>query len=384
MTKTVVDGGNATTQNVYVGDPREVTADTSNWELRLHDGVTPGGHKILNRDQNDSRYQAKSEELDGFNGWEPSDRGWVVRLGPATYRLRTLTVNGANLYVDNPDGYDGDPLFGLAPTIATDHTWDGDQIFTGDVDFTGGLSGDLVGNVTGNLTGNVVGNVTGDLTGNATGNHSGSFTGDVDVRGKSIQFDDGQIPLAALGQDAIDFILLNSAPILGIIPFHGDVVNVPANWWPCDGTHGTPDLRDRFVLAAGPENAVDSFGGNKTHAHGVTIEAGGEHTHTGSAAGTSLTEAHLPPHWHGNGVVDAGDELFNHGGIPASPTRGDSIDGNSSSGVREGKTTTVGSGDPHSHTVTISDGGTHSHSGSTASASSFPPYFTKLYIMRIS
>src|SRR3546814_7119137 len=81
---------------------------------------------------NDQRYQAKSSELDGFNGWEPSDRGWLVRLGPATYRLRKLTVNIGNLYVNNPDGYDGDPEIGLAPTITTDHSWDGDHIFTGD------------------------------------------------------------------------------------------------------------------------------------------------------------------------------------------------------------------------------------------------------------
>src|SRR3546814_5409634 len=97
----------------------------------------------------------------------------LVRLGPATYRLRKLTVNIGNLYVNNPDGYDGDPEIGLAPTITTDHSWDGDHIFTGDVDFLNGLSGDLEGNVTGNLTGNVTGNVTGNLTGNAAGNQIG-------------------------------------------------------------------------------------------------------------------------------------------------------------------------------------------------------------------
>src|SRR3546814_5521428 len=87
MTKEVqLAGGNATNQNQYIGPPRELTVDTSNQELRLHDGVTPGGHRFPNRDSNDQRYQAKSSELDGFNGWEPSDRGWLVRLGPATYR----------------------------------------------------------------------------------------------------------------------------------------------------------------------------------------------------------------------------------------------------------------------------------------------------------
>src|SRR3546814_19002208 len=79
MTKEVqLAGGNATNQNLYIGPPRELTVDTSNQELRLHDGVTPGGHRFPHRDSNDQRYQAKSREIDGFNGWEPSDRGWHI------------------------------------------------------------------------------------------------------------------------------------------------------------------------------------------------------------------------------------------------------------------------------------------------------------------
>src|SRR3546814_15135534 len=144
MTKEVqLAGGNATNQNQYIGPPRELTVDTSNQELRLHDGVTPGGHRLPNRDSNDQRYQAKSSELDGFNGWEPSDRGWLVRLGPATYRLRKLTVNIGNLYVNNPDGYYGDPEIGLAPTIPPIPPWDGEQNFHGDVDVSIGILCDL-------------------------------------------------------------------------------------------------------------------------------------------------------------------------------------------------------------------------------------------------
>lgn len=83
-------------------------------------------------------------------------------------------------------------------------------------------------------------------------------------------------------------------------------------------------------------------------------------------------------------MVDAVDKLFNHGGIAASPTMGDSIDGNAASGTREGKTTAVGDGDPHSHTVTIDSGGSHTHTGSTATVGHIPPFFAKIYIMRIS
>lgn len=382
--KVQLAGGPADEQNEYIGVERELTVDTSNWSLRLHDGSEPGGRPILNRDANDQRYQARSTELDGLLEFEPSNRGFLVRLGPSEYRLRTLTVNIQNLNIDNADGYDGDPLIGLAPTIESDHTWNGEHTFAQEIQAEGGIAGDVTGNVEGNLVGNVTGDVVGNLTGNAAGNHTGTFTGSADFTGGTVAFADGSIPLAALADDVIDYILLNSAPILGIIPFHGDVVDVPDNWWPCDGTHGTPDLRDRFVLGSGPLNAVDSFGGVTTHSHSATIDAGGAHTHTGTTGGTALTESQLPPHKHGNGVVDKNDNLFNHGGLAASPTKPDSIDGNSSSGTREGYTTTVGSGATHNHTVTIDNGGSHTHTATTSAATNMPPYYTKLYIMRIS
>src|SRR3546814_2170657 len=115
-------------------------------------------------------------------------------------------------------------------------------------------------------------------------------------------------------------------------------------------------------------NAADSFGGTLNHTHGITIDSGGEHAHTGESGGTSLTEAQLPAHAHNNGVVDAVDKLFNHGGVAANPTMGDSIDGNSASGTREGKTSIIGEGEPHAHSITVDAGGSHTHTGSTASS----------------
>lgn len=379
----VLTGGPAKSQNAYVGTPKELTVDTSNQELRLHDGTKAGGHKILNRDANDQRYQARSQELDGLTGFEDSYRGILVRLGPSSYKIRQLKVNIENMKVDHADGYDGDPVFSLAATISSDHQWDGNHKFTKEIDATGGLKGDTKGNHTGDVKGNVVGDVTGNLTGDASGNHTGSFKGSVDISEGSITFGSKQIPLTALGQDVIDYILLNAFPIEGIIPFHGDIVDIPDNYWPCDGTNGTPDLTDRFVICSGPVYAVDSFGGTSEHLHATTIDAGGEHIHTGTSGGTSITVAQMPKHKHLNGVVDKNDSLFNHGGMPANPTKGDSIDGNSSSGTREGWTTEAGDGLPHDHSITIDSGGTHTHSGSTANSSHIPPFYSKLFIMRI-
>jgi hypothetical protein len=40
-------------------------------------------------------------------------------------------------------------------------------------------------------------------------------------------------------------------PSGGVILWHGASNAVPKGWAICDGTNGTPDLRDRFVIGAG-------------------------------------------------------------------------------------------------------------------------------------
>lgn len=49
MSKTVQwKRGNANVSTAYIGAQGEITVDTSEWALRLHDGLTPGGFKISN------------------------------------------------------------------------------------------------------------------------------------------------------------------------------------------------------------------------------------------------------------------------------------------------------------------------------------------------
>ncbi|MDA8639368.1 hypothetical protein N9L31_00195 [bacterium] len=39
------------------------------------------------------------------------------------------------------------------------------------------------------------------------------------------------------------------------------MASLPIGWAVCDGTYGTPDLRDKFVLGAGGAHAANSTGG---------------------------------------------------------------------------------------------------------------------------
>jgi len=95
--------------------------------------------------------------------------------------------------------------------------------------------------------------------------------------------------------------------------WHGAVVDIPSGWHLCDGTAGTPDLQDRFIVGAGSTYAPDQTGGTTFHVHSVTINP---HTHdipegdeitmgTGwstttseeSPGGNTDGKFHLPPYY---------------------------------------------------------------------------------------
>lgn len=57
----------------------------------------------------------------------------------------------------------------------------------------------------------------------------------------------------------------------GIIMWSGSVASIQPGWQLCNGTNGTPDLRDRFVICADADTGgvrnVGSTGGSDTHTH---------------------------------------------------------------------------------------------------------------------
>lgn len=61
-----------------------------------------------------------------------------------------------------------------------------------------------------------------------------------------------------------------------IMLWHGTVDNVPSGWHLCDGTLGTPNLRNRFIVGAGDAYNPGDNGGANTHQHTFTTDG---HTH---------------------------------------------------------------------------------------------------------
>ena len=75
-------------------------------------------------------------------------------------------------------------------------------------------------------------------------------------------------------------------PSGGIIAWSGAIANIPTGWYLCDGSNGTPDLRNRFILGAGGSYSVGATGGSSTinishsHTYSFTSSWNGDHNHT--------------------------------------------------------------------------------------------------------
>ncbi len=135
-----------------------------------------------------------------------------------------------------------------------------------------------------------------------------------------------------------------SFPSGGIIIWSGSVVAIPTGWLLCNGTSGTPDLRNRFVVGAGSTYAVGATGGS---ADAIVVS----HTHT-----ATVTD---PGHAH-----------------TFSSTLSDTIGGaGSQPGYRGSGTTTTS-------TATTSITVSNSTTGSSGTNANLPPYYALCYIMK--
>ena len=101
---------------------------------------------------------------------------------------------------------------------------------------------------------------------------------------------------------------------IGVITaWSGGLGNIPPGWHLCDGTNGTPDLREKFIVGAGVAFAVGDEGGTLTHTHDFsgdghhhTLQSGGEvssgilflpETSRSEAAGTTGAANTRPPYY---------------------------------------------------------------------------------------
>lgn len=197
----------------------------------------------------------------------------------------------------------------------------------------------------------------------------------------------------------------NILPAGVITLWSGSIVSIPAGWYLCDGTNGTPNLRDRFVVGAGTTYAVGATGGSAsvtldatmipghTHTFSATTSAvSNDHTHnfSGTSSGQSATHSHAvndPGHNHlytfksvTGGYLGGGDpnSVLNTNAYTSTQTTGITLGNASSDHTHTYSGTTSGISANHTHTVS----GTSASTGGGLSHENRPPYYALAYIMK--
>ena len=154
---------------------------------------------------------------------------------------------------------------------------------------------------------------------------------------------------------------LSGAVFVGkIVMYYGDPVDLPNGWAVCDGTNGTPDMRNLVPVGAGGTYALNATMGAAT----PTTSSSGGHTPSGTISGTALTESQLPAHEHFTTANIAGS------GAPGSflAAQSSGLTGDTAYSLRGTGTApdiwpteTVGSGATHTHTLTGDAVAAHTH-----------------------
>lgn len=362
VTHTEAEGSTAT---IAIGQAVETDSNVTFNNMTLAGNLTVNGTTTTAASTNTVISDTLIELGNGTSGTPANDSGIVIERG---------SQNNAFIGFDE----------------SADKFKVGTGTFTGSS--TGNLTittGTLVADIEGDVTGNVTGDVTGDLTGNADTATTlatartiagQSFDGSANINiaptdltgvtasATEINKLDGFTGSTA---DLNNLVATGGVPTGLIAMWSGTVANIPTGWNLCDGTNGTPNLVDRFIVGS----ASDS---GQTHDIGDT----------GGANSLTLTEANIPAHTHSfSGTTNTTGDHYHLDGtvvdVTAEATYGTTQD-TSATRVAQSQVETK---DYHAHTSTEGD---HSHTfsgttGSTGSGSSFdnrPAYYALAFIMK--
>jgi microcystin-dependent protein len=145
-----------------------------------------------------------------------------------------------------------------------------------------------------------------------------------------------------------------------IMMWSGTIATIPSGWALCNGSGGTPDLRDRFIVGA----SVDSGGQSVTTITGGNTKTGGtkdavvvSHNHT---ATTTATDS---GHIHG---VPESTQLLNSG-----------------NGFATGVTATPRNVNSRTGFANISASTTVDSAGVSGTNANLVPYFALAFIMKL-
>jgi len=142
-----------------------------------------------------------------------------------------------------------------------------------------------------------------------------------------------------------------------IMLWSGAIGSIPSGWNLCDGTNGSPDLRDRFIVGAGTSYSVGQTGGS---ADAIVVS----HTHTATSVITD--PGHVHPYAIGNGYYNTETD-------PSIATNTYSSRQNPS----------VPTANTNSATTGITVATTNQSTGTSGTGQNLPPYYALAYIFKL-
>lgn len=290
--------------------------------------------------------------LSNFNGVSDEARNAVLVVTGSNGAIRQIIcplVNKTYIVTNSTTGGFAITIGGATGSTVSIPNGVTAQVYCDGINFFSSQTGSA-GNfaISGNLTVSGTTALTGALT--AT---TGVFSGTVALGGTPTA------PTAAAGTNTTQiattaFVLANGVPSGAIMLWSGSIASIPSGWLLCNGSSGTPDLRDRFIVGAGTTYAVNATGGSAnatlvSHTHTFTGTALGNHDHTLTTNRTSKSGNATP---------------F----MLSDPNVGENLNGSAAF-----STSSASAGTP---------AGTNSTEGSSATNANLPPYYALAYIMK--
>ncbi len=219
----------------------------------------------------------------------------------------------------------------------------------------------------------------------------------------------GTLAATALSGNGASLTGIVSIPSGTIFLWSGSTASIPSGWVICNGSSGTPDLRNEFVVGAGGTYAVDANAGasnvtlantniaSHSHSWSANTGAGGDHSHNFNAnTGNSGNHTHsgstsnVGNHTH-TGTGGTGGGIYMSSNNSTYKGLGGANANTGAAGSHSHNISTNGGGD-HSHNFNANTGnsGNHTHSvsgntGNTGSGNSFsilPVYYALAYIQK--
>ena len=221
----------------------------------------------------------------------------------------------------------------------------------------GTVGGTTIINTSGNVTATGTTSIS-TLSGTTTAGGTLNVTGNLQLDGSSGT--SGQV-MVSQGSGSTP-VWGSGFPSGGIIMWSGSVASIPSGWALCDGTNGTPNLQNRFVVGAGDTYTPADTGGSAD-----AIIPSHSHTFSGSATDKYISRVGMATSVpFGNPITIS----FSAGGTWSSYIMTGRDDGGNR-GIRF-------EGTEDSSSIS----GTTSTEGSSVTNANLPPYYALAYIMK--